>query len=162
MIAVQREIPALHGFLLDFLHVTHVNPVRNAGRIGNDERRAVPRFCLAHGLQQLIRIRAHRHLRNVHMPVGHCHQPQILLRAGFPAGHEPCRRTRRGRLRCLSARVGVHLRVQHKHPHLLARCQHMVKPAEANIKRPSIAADEPYTLGRQQVRRIRNFLHQRM
>ena len=59
--------------------------------------------------------------------------PRSFLRPGLPAGGELGHRAAGGRLRCLAARVGVDLRVEHQDVDVAAGGEDVVHAAEADV-----------------------------
>ena len=115
----------------------------DARRVRDDEGGAGVCFRFADRLEHLILIGAHIHLCDVDVAIGDRHHAEILLLRLFPRRSELRDRSRRGRLRCLSARVGVDLGIEHHDVDILARCKHMVKAAIADVICPSVTAEDP-------------------
>eukprot|EP00755_Sulcionema_specki_P003782 Sspe_Gene.3873::Locus_1292_Transcript_2_5_Confidence_0.333_Length_5747::g.3873::m.3873 len=80
---------------------------------------------------------------DVDVLVGHGHHPDVLLLRGLPSQGELRCCPHVGGLRCLSASVGVDLRVQHEHVEVLVRSEDVVQPSEPNVVRPPITTDKP-------------------
>ena len=51
----------------------------------------------------------------------------------------------------LAAGVGVDLGVEHEHVDVLARAEHVVESAEADVEGPSVAAQDPHALANERV-----------
>ena len=120
--------------------------VRGAGRVGDDDGGAVVFLGLLERLDELVVVGAHRHLGDIDVAVAHKDCAQIFL-ARLLAARRELRDGARGRgLRALAAGVGVDLGVDHKHVHVGAARDHVVEPAEADVVRPTVAAEHPKCL----------------
>ena len=79
MEAVQRPVAALHRVLLMGHRLRHVDAVRDAGAVGDDERRARPGVGLQERLGGLQLVGAHRDLGDVDVAVGAGDRAEVLL-----------------------------------------------------------------------------------
>ena len=117
-----------------------------AGRVADDERRAVVSLRLGQRLDRLVHIGAHRNVRDIDIAVGHRDLRQVLLADGL-AGRSKLRDLADvGGLRSLSAGVGIHLGVEDHDVHIHAGRDHVIQAAEADIIRPAVAAEDPVRL----------------
>ena len=149
IVAHQRPVTGLHGQLLLLQSMHQVVPVRNATGVGNNQRRTFVRFGLLEGLHHVAVVAAQRHLRHINRPITNRFHGQV-----FSAVRLACRgklgyRAARCGLRHLPAGIRVNLGIQHQHVHILARPKHVVQSAEADVERPSVAAQNPHALAHQ-------------
>ena len=103
----------------------------------------------------LVAARLHRDAGDVHVPVGHREQAQVLLRGRLAGGGELGHRADRRRLGLLAAGVGVALGVEHQHVDVAVGGQHVVQPTEADVVGPAVAADDPDRTWDEAARRAR-------
>jgi F-type H+-transporting ATPase subunit epsilon len=81
--AEQRPVAA-GGRQVLLLHAeAHVDAVRDAVAVGEDQRRPGPGLGLAERLQRLLRIGAHRHLGDIDVAIGDRLQRQVLARGAL-------------------------------------------------------------------------------
>ena len=157
---VERPVPALDGVLLVGHRLGHVDPVGDAGAVGDDQGRPRPGIRLEQRLGSLRVVAAHRDLGDVDVAVGPGDGAEILLAAGLAGGRELGDRAARGCLRGLAAGVGVDLRVEDEDVDVPAGAQDVVEAAVADVVRPAIPAHDPDALAdevvgeRQQVTRV--------
>ena len=111
------EVPvaALDGLLLLVLRAAHtdLDAVVDAGRVADDERRAVVGLGLLDDVEVLGLAGAHSHLRHIDVAVALGNHTEVFLANLLAAGGELGDSAGRGGLRALSAGVGVHLGVHH-------------------------------------------------
>ena len=143
------------------LGLVHLDAVVDAGRVGDDQGRAVIGLGLGHGLEHLGGI-AHGDLRHVDVAVGHGHHAQVLLLGPLAGGRELRDGGVRGGLGGLSAGVGVDLGVEDQHVHVLALGQHVIQSAVADVIGPAVAAEDPEGLLGQQVGVLKDGLAERI
>ena len=117
--------------------------MRLARRVGDDERWTVVALGLAERLEELVRIGAHRDLRDVDVAVAHEDAAEVLLLCALAGVGELRHRADGRRLGRLPAGVGVDLGVHDEHVEVFAGCEHMVEAAEADVVRPAVAAEHP-------------------
>jgi hypothetical protein len=89
--ARRRKILLLHA-------IAQVETVGDAMAVGEDQRGAWIGFSFPEGEQRLLRVRPHRHLRNIDVPVGDGLQREVLARHTLAGGGELGHRAQRGRL----------------------------------------------------------------
>ena len=143
VVADERPVAARHGAVLLVEALLHVDAVRDAVAVGEDQRRAVVGLGLAEGGQGLLGIGTHRDARDVDAAVRDRLEREVLLGDGLAGRGELGDRAERGRLRHLAARVRVDLGVEHEDVHVAAAGQDVVEPARADVVRPAVAADDP-------------------
>ena len=131
-----REVLLLHA-------VAQVEAVRDAVAVGEDQRGSRIGLRFAECEQRVLRVGAHRHLRDVDVAVGDRLQRQVLARHALAGGGELGDRAERRRLGRLTAGVGIDLGVEHQHVDVAAARQHVVEPAIADVVGPAVAADDP-------------------
>ncbi len=141
--AVEGPVAALHRIALLVHGVAHVEAVRDAGRVRQDERGARPGRCFLQRPNRLHLVGPQGDLRHVHVAVLHGEGPEVLLRGPLPGGRELGDRGARRGLGCLSPGVGVHLGVEHDDVHVRAGCEDVVQAAVADVVGPAVAADDP-------------------
>ena len=66
---------------------------------------------------------------------------------------------RRRRFRRLTAGVGVDFRIEHEHIHVIARREHVIQTAEADVIGPAVAAENPLRTFEEKVAIRAQFLH---
>ena len=125
--------------------------VGDATGVGDDDRRAVVRLGLQKGLRHVSVVAAHRHPRHIDGAVADGAHGQILLSVALAASGKLGHRAARRGFGHLPAGIRVDLSVQHQHIHVLARGEHVVQPAEADVVGPAVAAQNPYALSDQRV-----------
>ena len=147
---VVPEVPvaALDGFLLLVLRATHtdLDAVVDAGRVADDERRAVVGLGLLDDVEVLGLAGAHSDLCHIDVAVALGNHTKVFLANLLAAGGELGDSAGRGGLGALSAGVGVHLGVHDDDVHVLAAGQHVVEAAESDIIAPTVAAEDPLAL----------------
>ena len=144
VIAQQRPVPAGHGTVLLIHPLTHFDAVRNALAVGDYQRRAVVRLRFAECLQRLLRVGTHRDLGDVDVAVGDRLESEILQRHRLTGSGELGHRAQWGRLRHLTAGVGVDLGVEHQHVDVAPAGQDVVEPTGPDVVRPAVTADDPH------------------
>ena len=146
IVAIEQPLARLDRDLLVAHGGRHVDAVRDAVRVGNDDARSVVGFRFEERLERVLVFRAHGDAGDVNIAVAHGHQPEIFLRARLAAGGE-LRDCSAGRgLRGLAAGIGVNLGIEHEQVHIAAAGDHMVEAAVADVVRPAITADDPDAL----------------
>ena len=123
--------------------VAHVDAVRDALRVRQDQGRSRVRLGLAHGHERLLVVRPHGDLGDVDAAVVDGHQRQVLAWRRLPRRGEFRRRAERRRLRRLAAGVRIDLGVEHEDVDVLARREHVVEAAVVDVVGPAVAADDP-------------------
>ena len=88
VVAPQREVDGIHGRLLVRRAGGGVEALLDAVRVRDDERGAVVVLRLVERLDGGRRIRAHRHVRDVHVLVLHLHEAEVLLRLDLAGRRE--------------------------------------------------------------------------
>ena len=101
----------------------------DAGRVGDDEGRPVILLRLDERVEELLLVRTHGNLRDVHIAVAHRHHAEVFLLDALAGGSELRHRTGRGRLGCLAARIGIHLGVEHEHVDVLVLRKNVAEAA---------------------------------
>ena len=144
VIADQRPVPAGHGPILLVEPLAHVDAVRDAVAVGDDQRGPVVGLRLAEGRQRLLRIGAHGDARDVDAAVGDRLEGDVLLLHGLAGGRELRHGAERRRLGHLAAGVGVDLGVEHQHVHVAPAGEDVVEPAGPDVVGPPVAADDPH------------------
>ncbi len=119
--------------------------------VGDDERRAVVSFGFEEGLQRVLVLCAHRDAGDIHVAVGHRDEAKVLLHRRLAASRKLRDRSAWRGFRALSAGVGINLSVEHKDLHVAPAGQHGVKPTEADVVSPAVAADDPDALTDQRI-----------
>ena len=132
------------------LGLVHLDAVVDAGRVGDDEGRAVIGFGLGQGLEHLGGI-GHGDLGDVDIAVGHGHHAEILLLGALAGGRELGDCGVGGGLGGLSAGVGVHLGIEDQNIDILALGQDVIQSAVADVIGPAVAAEDPEGLLGQQI-----------
>ena len=142
----QVPVAALDGFLLLVLRATHtdLDAVVDAGRVADDERRAVVGLGLLDDVEVLGLAGAHSHLRHIDVAVALGNHTKVFLADLLAAGSKLGDSAGRGGLRALSAGVGVHLGVDDVD--ILAAGQDVVEAAESDIIAPTVTAEDPLAL----------------
>ena len=110
--AVHWPVAAFDGVFDAILGVGHVDAVRDAGAISDDERRAFVFFGFLEGLEGLVAVGAEGDLGDIDVAVSHSELAEILLAARFTAGSEFGDGAAAGGLGGLTAGVGVHFGVE--------------------------------------------------
>ena len=95
--------------------MSHVGAVRDALRIGEDQRRALVRLGFAKRDDRLLVVGAHRDLRDVDVAVRDRHHREVLAWHLPAGGGKLGRSSERRCLRCLSAGIGIDLGVEDEH-----------------------------------------------
>ena len=152
MEAVQRPVARSHGIVLVRHRGPHVDPVGDARRVGDDQRRSRPRLGLGERLDRLDVVRTDRDLRDVDVAVASRFDAEVLLRGVLAAGRELRHRGAGRGLRGLPARVRVHLGVEHEDVHVATRPQHVVETSGADVVGPTVAPDDPHVLAHERAR----------
>ena len=137
IIAIEKPLAGLHRSLLILHGSRHVDAVRDAMAVGDNERRTVVGFGLEEGFERMLVLCAHRDAGHVDVAVSHRHQAKVLLRRGLAARGELRDRTARGRFRHLAAGVGVDLRIEHAAPSHCARSPGRGRARRSRCRRPS-------------------------
>ena len=88
IVAIEKPLAGVHRCFLVLHPGRHVDAVRDAMAVSNDEGRAIERFGLQKRFQGVLILCPHRDRRDVDVSVGHRHQSEIFLRAAFSAGGE--------------------------------------------------------------------------
>ena len=144
VVAEQWPVAARDGLVLLLEPVAHLDPVRDAVAVGDQQGRPVVRLGLAERAQRLLGIGAHRDARDVHVGVGDRLQRQILRRHRLAGGGELRDRTERRRLRHLAAGIGIDLGVEHEHIDVPSAREDVIETARADVVGPAVAADDPH------------------
>ena len=111
--------------------------------VGEDQRRPVIGLGFAEGLQRVLRISAHRDLRDIDVAISDGLQRHVLARRALARGRELRNGAERGGFRSLATGVGIDLGIQHQHVHVARRGEDVVQSAEADVVCPAVAADDP-------------------
>ena len=141
----QVPVPGPDGLL----HLHHgpvhprLQPVVDAGGVGDDEGGAVVALGLPQGFEGLGGVGADGHLGHVDVAVGHGDLGQILFVGGFAPGGELGHRTGGGGFGGLAAGVGIHLGVKDQDVEVLPGGQDMVQAAVADVVGPTVPAEDP-------------------
>ncbi len=86
--AVQNPASGLYGSL-GFAHTFgHIDTVRDAVRVGDDQGRTVVSVGFRQGLDGLVHVRAHGYLRHIDVAVGHRNHTEVFFRHRFAARGE--------------------------------------------------------------------------
>ena len=147
--AVEGPVAAGHRRLLVRHRLLHVDAVRDAGRVGEHERRAGPGSRLEQSADCLGLVGAQGDLSDVHVAVRLGQQTEVLLLGRLSVAGELRRRTARRCLRRLATGVRVDLRVEHEDVDVAAGGHHVVEPAEVDVVGPAVAAHDPHRGGHQ-------------
>ena len=144
----QVPVAALDGLLLLVLRAAHtdLDAVVDAGRVADDERRAVVGLGLLDDVEVLGLAGAHGDLRHIDVAVALGNHAEVFLADLLAGGGELGDSTCGGSLRGLSAGVGVHLGVNDDDVHVLAAGQDVVEAAESDVVAPTVAAEDPLAL----------------
>ena len=134
--AGDRQVLLLHA-------ETHVDAVSDALAIGEDQRGTVIGLRLPKRIQRLLRIGAHRDLGHIDVAIGDGLQGEILARDPLPGRREFCDRAKRGRLRGLTAGVGIDLGVEDQDIDVTPGRHDVIEAAKADVIGPAVAADDP-------------------
>ena len=121
----------------------HVDAVRYAVAVGDDDRRPVESFRFRESLDRLLIIGAHGYARHVDVAVGHGDHTQVFLGQRFAAGRELRDRAQRGGLGHLAAGVGVNFGVQHQDLDVAPGSQDVIQAAVPYIIGPAVPAEYP-------------------
>ena len=140
---IKRPKAAIDGVLLVRHRGRHVDAVRDAMAVGQNQRRARIRFGLVERANGLRRIGAHRDLADVDVAVRDGHHSEVFLAACLAAGREFGHGAAERRLRRLAASVRVDAGVEHEDVDVATGRQHMIQAAVADVVRPAVAADDP-------------------
>ena len=158
---VQRPVPRVDRGLHLVDPVAAVDAVLDAGRVADDDRRSVVRLGFDERLQRLRLIGVDGDLSDVDVLVGHEELSELLLVGALAARLELVHAAHGRRLRLLTARVRVDLRVEDEHLDVGAGAQHVVQPAKVDVRRPPVAADRPEGELRQQILAVEECLDER-
>mmetsp|Transcript_7487 Transcript_7487/g.20229 ORF Transcript_7487/g.20229 Transcript_7487/m.20229 type:complete len:1155 (+) Transcript_7487:2178-5642(+) len=145
VVAVHRPVAAVHRLLLLLHHglvPEAVAPIHASG-VGDDDRGAIVGLGLLEGLHRLVDVRRKRNGGHVGVLVHHGDRAQVLLLPSVAASCHLLRDALGGGLGELEAGVGVALGVKNQDVDVLARGQHVVQAAEADVVGPTVAADDP-------------------
>ncbi len=142
---------AFHRHSLVVHSLCHVDPVRDAVGVCDDQGRTVVRFRFDEGADGLHVAASHRYGRHIDVSVVDGHHAEILLRDWFSAGGEFRHRGAGSRFRHLSAGIRVDLRVEDQNVHIASRREHMVEPAVADVICPAVTSHDPDALFHQHV-----------
>ena len=115
----------------------------DAGRVCDDEGRPVILLRLDQSVEELLLVRTHGNLRNVHIAVAHRHHAEVLFLDALTGGGELRNGAGRGGFRSLSARVGVYFGIQNEHVDVFVLRENVVQTAVADIVCPAVAAEDP-------------------
>ncbi len=144
VVADEWPVPAMYGERLLVEAALHVDPVRNARAVREDERRPVVGLGLAECEERLLRIRPQRDARDIDIPVRDRLERDVLLADLLAAGRELRHGAERGGLGRLTPRVRVHLRIEDEDVHVATARQDVVNAPRADVVGPTIAADHPH------------------
>ena len=144
--AIQRPVAALDRVLLVGHRLAHVDPVGDAGAVGDDERRTRPGIGLEQRLRRLEVVRAHRDLGDVDVAVRARDRAEVLLGGALAGGRELRHGAARRRLRGLAAGVRVDLGVEDEDVDVATGREDLVDAAEADVVGPAVTADDPDAL----------------
>src|SRR5436190_13924103 len=84
-------------------------------------------------MQRLLVVCAHGDASYVHVTVGHRQHAQVFLRRSFALRGKFCHCRTWCRLRGLSSRIGVDLRIQYEHVDVAPGGQHVIEAAKADL-----------------------------
>ncbi len=143
VVAVERPVAGLNGQLLFPLASAHIDPVVDAGRVGDEQRRARVAFSFYQGFQQLVLVGAHGHGGYVDIAVAHGHQAQVLLPGLFPGSGKLGDGRRGGSLGSLPAGIGIYFGIQDQDIHIGLGREHMIQAAVTDIVGPAVSSDDP-------------------
>ena len=141
--AIQRPVAGPHGVLHVRHRLRHVDAVRDAGRVSDDEARAWPGLGLDERLRRLDVVRANGDLGDVDVAVGPGDCAQVLLGDALSGGGELGDRAAGGGLGGLPAGVGIDLSVEDEDVDVPPARQDVIEPAEADVVGPPVATDDP-------------------
>ena len=136
--------------------------MRDAGRIRHDDRRASVGFGFLERLEGLESVRAHGDRGDIDVAVAHAHEPEVLLGEMLAAGGEFRHGSARGRLRGLSAGVGVDFGVEDEDVHVAAGGDDVVESAVTDVIGPSVATEDPDGLVHEVILEFLNLLENRL
>src|SRR5690606_7000345 len=143
IVVVEGEVAGLHGVALVGHHRAHLDAVRDAGAVGDDEAGSGPGSGCTQYVDGLLGAGAHRDLGDVHIAVGHGYLAEILLADGLAAGRELGNGAARRGLRSLPAGIAVDLGVEDEDVDVPAGGEHVIEPTEADVVSPAVAAHHP-------------------
>ena len=149
MEAIQRPVAALDRILLVGHRLAHVDPVGDAGAVGDDQRRTRPGIGLEQRLGRLEVVRAHRDLGDVDVAVRTRDRAEVLLGGPLAGGRELRHGAARRRLRGLATGVRVDLGVEDEDVDVPTGREDLVDTSEADVVGPAVAADDPDALAHQ-------------
>ena len=133
----------------------HVDAVRDAMAVSDDQRRAVVRLRFQERLQRVLVLGAHGDGGDVNIPVGHCDQPEVFL------AERVCRRRRILRRRRAASTSNIARRCWNKLPcreqdlNVATAGQDVVEAAVTNVVGPAVATDDPDALPNERSRPVR-------
>lgn len=127
VVTIELPVACFHRTLFFLLRLAHVDAVVDARRVRDDEGRTRIGFRFLHRFQELALICAHRNACNIDVAIRHRNCAEVFF-LDLLTGRRKFRNGagRRG-FACLSARVGVYLRVEHEDIHVFARSEDMVE-----------------------------------
>ena len=138
-------VTAFYGALHFFLRPAHAaaQAVVDAGRVSDDDGRAVIGFGFFDRLHELIRVGAERNLGDVNMTVRHEKAPQVFLVGAAACRGELRHCAYRSRLGRLPARVGIYFRVDEHDIEVMVHRKDVIQTAVTDIVRPAVTAVHP-------------------
>ena len=107
------------------------------------------RFSLLEGLDHVAVVTAKRDLCDIDRAVADGFHCQVFSAVLLSSRGKLCNRTARRCLGRLAAGVRVNLGVENEHVDVLARAEHVIETAEADVKGPAVAAQDPHALANQ-------------
>ena len=148
IVAEHVPVTALHSLFHLDLAVGHaaLDGVHLTGGVADDQGGARIGLCLTDGVEGLCLVGTHGDLRHIDIAVLHGDFRQGLLSHLLTSGGELCHLTDVGRLRGLTASVGVDFGVEDEDVHILTRGKHMVHTTVADVVSPTVATENPHGL----------------
>src|SRR5579863_4723997 len=120
--------------------------MRDAARVSDDDRRAFVGFGFLKSLDYVGVVGAHSDLRDVDVAVADSFHGEVFAAASLAAGSEFRDCATWSGLRCLAAGVRIHLGIEDKDVDVLPRAEDVIESAEANVKGPTVATENPDAL----------------
>ena len=150
-------VAARHGKVLLQHAMSHVDAVCDAVAIGKDQRRTVIDFCFAEDLERVLRVGAHRDLRDIDIAVGDRLQRQILAGDTLAASRELRDCADRCRLRHLAPGIRVNFGIQHEEVDVPTRREDMIESTIPDVVGPAVTPDDPDAAPDQMIDHRRKF-----
>ncbi len=141
--AVHRPVTAFDGVFDAVLSFAHIDAVRDAGAVGDDERGAFVGFGFGEGFDGLVAVGAEGDGGDVNVAVCHGELSKVFFAAGFAARREFCDGATGSGLGGLTACVGIDFGVEDEDVDVSAEAEDVVETAVTDVISPAVAAHDP-------------------